>query len=116
MWDHAELLPWIEWFIEDHRLVTVSRNDELIGLCTGRLLVAPEAHMDFYAHNEHAGTLLWVDLFISKDKHVAKIICDAFLKRFGRMDALGFCREERFSKEPRFHDFNRWERIMRYGI
>ena len=80
----------------------------------GRILPAPEAHVDHYIHQEQA-SLLWIDLFISKDRNVAKVVCDAFLKRFGRLEAVGFCREERFMKEPRFWDFNRMERRFRYG-
>ena len=113
-WPRSALVPWVQWYMDDDRLVTVKRGDKMIGLCMGRILPAPEAHVDHYIHDEYS-TLLWIDLFISQDRHVARIICDAFLKRFGKLEAVGFCRDERPVSKPRFHDFNRIERTMRYG-
>ena len=114
-WDGSRLVPWLDWFINDGRLHTITRRGRVVGLGMGRLLLNEADHAEPYAHDE-AGQLAWIDLLISQDKTVAARLWGTMLKRFGMRDKLGFQRDAHAVSAPRFHKFTQMQRIIHYGI
>ena len=113
-WDRSQLVPWVDWFVDDQRIVTVQREGRIVGLGMGRCLKSQDDHDQPYAHTED-GEHAWIDLIISKDKHVGSILWDAMLERFGTKKTLGFQRQLKPNSKVRFHNFNQMQRIMCHG-
>ena len=114
LWDKSQLVPWVDWFVDDHRIATVSEGGRVVGLGMCRALKDQEEHTQPYAHDED-GPHAWIDLFISQDKKVGSILWDALLVRLGQRETLGFQRHAKQNRKARFHNFTQMERIMRYG-
>ena len=81
-WDRSQLVPWVDWFVDDQRIVTVQREGRIVGLGMGRCLKSQDDHDQPYAYTED-GEHAWIVLIISKDNQVVSILLDAMLDRFG---------------------------------
>ncbi len=113
-WEKSRLVPWVDWFVDDQRVATVQREGRLVGLGLARCLKDQGDYAQPYAHAE-TGDHAWIDLFISRDKHVGGILWDAMLVRFGAKKTLGFQRSLKPNAKARFHNFNQMQRIMCHG-
>lgn len=110
MWERANLIAWVEWFMDRGLCAAIADGRKILAVGLARPVQEPlEGFRDHYAFTR-GGDGVWVDLMVTRCAAATRAMWSRFVLLFGSEKMPRWIAFERGGATVRVYDFERFDR------